>query len=91
VAEDNKFPAMYEIKIMGHLNHSWDDWFYDLGITHESDGTTTLCGPLPDQTVLHSILERIRDMNLQLLSVNKVKVHPKDESQKMTDGDEHFD
>ena len=66
---ENSFPAIYEIKIKGHLNHRWEEWFYDLVITHESDGTTTLCGPLPDQTVLHSILERIRDMNLQLISV----------------------
>ena len=81
MAEENEysFPAIYEIKIKGHLNHRWEDWFYDLAITHESDGTTTLCGPLPDQTVLHSILERIRDMNLQLISVNKVDAHSKNE------------
>jgi hypothetical protein len=85
---ENSFPAVYEIKIKGHLNHRWDEWFYDLAITHESDGTTTLCGPLPDQTVLHSILERIRDMNLQLISVNEVEAHSVDESQTNTDGGE---
>jgi hypothetical protein len=41
-------------------------------ITHERDGTTTLCGPLGDQTVLHSVLDRIRDMNIQLISVNQI-------------------
>jgi hypothetical protein len=41
-------------------------------ITHKGDGTTTLCGPLPDQIVLHSVLDRIRDMNLQLISVNQI-------------------
>jgi hypothetical protein len=66
---ENSFPAIYEIKIKGHLNHRWDEWFYGLTITHEKDGTTTLCDPLPDQTVLHTVLERIRDMNLQLISV----------------------
>jgi hypothetical protein len=70
---ENSFPAMYEIKIKGHLNHRWEEWFYDLMITHESDGTTSLCGSLPDQTVLHSILERIRDMNLQLISVAQIE------------------
>jgi len=84
MAEENEysFPAMFEIKIKGHLNHRWDEWFYDLVITHEKDGTTTLCGQLPDQTVLHSILERIRDMNLQLISVNKVDSHSVDQSPK---------
>ena len=75
---ENSFPANYEIKIKGHLNHRWDEWFYDLTITQESDGTTTIFGPLPDQTVLHSILERIRDMNLQLISVSQIESAPED-------------
>jgi hypothetical protein len=62
----------YEIKIQGHLDAKWSEWFYDMAITHDRDGTTTLCGPLPDQAVLHSVLDRIRDMNLQLISVNKI-------------------
>ena len=88
---ENSFPAIYEIKIRGHLNHRWDEWFYDLAITHECDGTTTLYGPLPDQTVLHSILERIRDMNLQLISVNKVATPSTDESQTQSYGSVHKD
>ena len=62
----------YEIKVQGHLDTKWAEWFYGLTITHERDGGTTLCGPLPDQTVLHSVLERIRDMNLQLISVEQI-------------------
>jgi hypothetical protein len=61
----------YEIKIQGHLDPEWSEWFYGMAITHERAGTTTLRGPLPDQTVLHSVLDRIRDMNLQLISVNQ--------------------
>jgi hypothetical protein len=63
---------IYGIKIHGHLDTKWSEWFYGMTITHERDGTTTLCGPLPDQTVLHSVLERIRDMNLELISVNHI-------------------
>ena len=63
---------IYEIKIKGHLDTKWSEWFYDMAITHEGDGATTLSGPLPDQTVLHSVLDRIRDMNLQLISVNQI-------------------
>lgn len=62
-------PTIYDIRIAGHLDPKWSEWLYDLTITHESDGSTTLSGPLPDQTVLHSVLERIRDMNLRLISV----------------------
>jgi hypothetical protein len=69
-------PTIYEIKIKGHLNSEWTEWFYDLDITRESDGTTTLRGELPDQTVLHSVLDRIRDMNLRLISVAEDEAHP---------------
>ena len=65
-------PETYEIKIQGYLDAKWSEWLYGMRITHEHDGTTTLNGPLPDQTVLHSVLDRIRDMNLQLISVNKI-------------------
>ena len=75
MTEDKKEsnPKIYQIRLKGHLDKKWAEWFYDLAITHECDGTTTLYGPLPDQTVLHSVLERIRDMNLQLISVNRIE------------------
>ncbi len=63
---------IYEIKLQGHLDTQWSEWFYGMTITHNSDGTTMLCGSLPDQIVLHSVLDRIRDMNLPLLSVIQI-------------------
>jgi hypothetical protein len=63
---------IYEIKIRGHLDTKWSEWFYGLIITHERDGATTLSGALPDQIVLHSVLDRLRDMNLPLLSVKQI-------------------
>jgi hypothetical protein len=73
VDEQKKNTAeIYEIKIQGHLDTRWSEWFYGLTITHEREGTTTLSGVLPDQIVLHSVLDRIRDMNLKLISVNQI-------------------
>src|SRR5512134_1898800 len=68
MTEDKKKDTteIYEIKLQGHLDTKWSEWFYGMTITHECDGITTLCGPVPDQIVLHSVLDRIRDMNLQL-------------------------
>jgi len=74
MTKDNKKDTteIYEIKLHGQLDTKWSEWFYDMAITHDRDDTTTLRGPLPDQTVLHSVLDRIRDMNLQLLSVKQI-------------------
>jgi len=77
--QKNSTSTIYEIKLQGHLDAKWSEWFYDMAITHESDGATTLLGPLPDQAVLHSILERIRDMNLTLINVHKVNDVNQDE------------
>jgi hypothetical protein len=63
---------IYEIRLQGHLDTRWSEWFYGMIITHECNGVTTLLGPLPDQIVLHSVLDRIRDMNLPLLSVKQI-------------------
>jgi hypothetical protein len=64
----------YKIKIKGHMDIKWSDWFDGLQIIHEKDGTTTLYGPFPDQVALHSILRKIRDLNLELISVKQVAI-----------------
>jgi len=62
-------PEYYEIKIKGHLDQYWSDWFSGLKLTHLEGNETLLAGPLPDQAALHGLLERIRDRNLTLISV----------------------
>jgi hypothetical protein len=63
--------TIYKIKIMGHLEDNWSDWFEGVTFIYESDDTTTLLCPLPDQAALHSILLKIRDMNFKLISVTQ--------------------
>jgi hypothetical protein len=64
---------MYEIRIKGHLSDKFDKWFNGMTITREMDGSTTICGELIDQTALHTILFKIRNMNIELISVNKIE------------------
>jgi hypothetical protein len=62
-------PEYYEIKIKGHLDPRWSDWFAGMQLTHLEGNETLLAGSLPDQAALHGILERIRDLNLTLISM----------------------
>lgn len=61
--------STYRIVVQGHLDESWSEWFDDLALVHQPDGTTTLTGGVLDQGRLFTILLRIRDMNLTLLTV----------------------
>ena len=64
---------VYQIRIKGHLDDSWSEWFEGLRMTYEEDGTTVLTGPVADQPALHGLLVKIRDLGLPLVSVNCAK------------------
>jgi hypothetical protein len=67
---------VYQIKVQGGLPENWSDWFNGMTITveNESDGppVTTLTGTV-DQSALHGILAKIRDLNLKLVSFTQVE------------------
>ena len=64
--------GLYEIRLKGHLNDRWADWFGDVTITLEDNGNTLLTCPVIDQAALHGLLKRVRDLGMPLLSVNFV-------------------
>ncbi len=65
-------PELYEIRVRGHLDERWAEWFEGLTITLEEDGDTLLTGPVIDQAALHGLLKKVRDLGMPLLSVNSV-------------------
>ena len=67
-------PGMYEIRIKGHLDDRWAEWFEGLTITLEDNGDTLLTGLVVDQAALHGLLKKVRDLGLPLVSVSPVKV-----------------
>ena len=70
-------PEYYEIKVKGYLNQRWSEGFAGLRLTHLEGDETLLSGTLPDQGALHGVLERIRDLNIPLISVTcSGKVQP---------------
>ncbi len=62
-------PEYFEIKIKGRLDPRWSEWFAGLKVEPLEGEVTLLSGLLPDQAALHGLLERIRDLNLTLISV----------------------
>jgi hypothetical protein len=63
----------YEIRIIGHLEDRWAEWFEPMTVQADKDGTSILVGDLPDQTALHGILLKIRNMNLEIRTVRQIE------------------
>ena len=66
----------YEIRLKGHLDDRWAEWFEGLTITLEDNGDTLLTGPLVDQAALHGLLKKVRDLGMPLVSVSPVEPGP---------------
>ena len=62
----------YAIRVAGHLAPRWAEWLAGLEMRHEPGGTTLLSGSLPDQSALFGVLTKIRDLNLTLLTVERM-------------------
>ena len=65
-------PMVYQIRIKGHLGREWTDWFGGLTITALDNGETLLTGSVVDQAALFSLLRKVRDLGMPLLSVGCV-------------------
>ena len=62
----------FELRVKGHLDARWADWFDGLTLTQARDGTTVIRGEVADQAALHGLLQTLRDLGLPLISVTPV-------------------
>ncbi len=70
--------AAYEIRVRGHLDGRWSDWFDGLEITNLKNGDALLSGHIVDQAALHGVLTRVRDLGLPLVAVKKASSSSED-------------
>ncbi len=64
---------VYEIRFKGRLDVDWAAWFSGVTIANIGEDEILLSGELPDQSALHGLLAQIRDLNLTLISVQRVE------------------
>jgi hypothetical protein len=63
---------VYRIRVRDVIDARWSDWFGGLTICPQANGDTLLTGAVRDQSTLHGLLAKIRDLGLPLLSVDRV-------------------
>lgn len=63
---------VYQIRIAGHLDSRWVEWFEGLDITLEDNGNTLLTSSMIDQAALYGLIKKVRDLGIPLISVNRV-------------------
>jgi hypothetical protein len=61
--------SYYKIRVKGHLDERWSEWFDGLEITNLQNGETMLYGNVVDQAALHGVLNKVRDLGLPLIAV----------------------
>ncbi len=66
-------PEIYQIRVKGHLDNEWAEWFAGMAIVREEDGSSVLTGPVRDQSALQGLLLKIHDLALPLLSLQRIK------------------
>jgi predicted ester cyclase len=66
-------PTCYKIRVQNHLSPQWADWFEGVTITNHPSGEATLSGSFRDQAALFGALDKLRDLNLTLIAVQRAE------------------
>ena len=64
---------VYRIRLKSQLEPYWMDWLGGMTLSNLENGEAELEGPVESQEALHRILEKIRDLNIGLISIEQVE------------------
>jgi len=64
---------VYRIRVKSQLEPYWADWLGGMTLSNLENGEAELEGPVESQEALHRILEKIRDLNIGLISIEQVE------------------
>ena len=67
--------TFYQIKVKGHLNQAWSEWFDGLTLTNLERGEAMIHGMIVDQAALYGLISKVRDLHLTLISVSPLEAH----------------
>ncbi len=67
---------IYQIRLKEQLDEQWSAWFGGLTLTNDANGETVLVGEVVDQSALHGLLNKVRDLQLTLISVYPLETEP---------------
>ena len=65
--------GVYELVVQEELDPSWCEWFDGFAITVSENRGTKIVGFVTDQTALHGLLAKIRNLNLTVISVARIE------------------
>jgi hypothetical protein len=66
-------PKIYKINVEGFFEEEWLDWFDGFTINSQKENDCLIIGPVSDQAALHGLLNKIRELGLPLLSVERIE------------------
>lgn len=68
---------LYQVRLAGNLDTSWQEWFDDMHLSYDAPrDETLLTGTFADQAALHGFLAKIRDLDLELIALQRLESNP---------------
>ena len=58
-----------EIIVKSRLNPGWSEWFDNLELKHHGNDKTVIMGTVEDMAAFYGLLDKIKNLGLQLVSV----------------------